>query len=137
MVKNMPANAGDMGSVPWGTKIPHALWQLSPYHSRRSLCAATKTQCSQKKKKRLEEERGLHPYLVIQVTDSFSPSSKITHSDSSLQDQRHEQIPLSSLKGGATLIFNVFKEDIFKNYTSLRWDEEGGLRGRGHGYARG
>ena len=89
------------------------------------------------KKKRLEEERGLHPSLVIQVTDSFSPSSKITPSDSSLQDQRHEQIPLSSLKGGDTLIFNVFKEDIFKNYTSIRWDEDGGLRGRGHGYARG
>ena len=91
----------------------------------------------QPKRKILEEERGLYPSLAIQVTDSFSPSSKITHSDSSLQDQRHEQVPLSSLKGGATLIFNAFKEDIFKNYTSLRWDEEGALRGRGHGYTCG
>ena len=92
----------------------------------------------QKKKKKIGRGKRTAPLpsLVIQVTDSFSPS-KITHSDSSLQDQRHEQIPLSSLKGGATLTFNVFKEDIFKNYTSLRWDEEGGLRGRGHGYARG
>ena len=31
MVKNLPANAGDMGSIPdWGTKIPHATGQLSP-----------------------------------------------------------------------------------------------------------
>ena len=31
MVKNLPCNAGDMGSVPdQGTKIPHAWEQLSP-----------------------------------------------------------------------------------------------------------
>ena len=30
MVKNPPANAGDVGSIPgWGTKIPHAVEQLS------------------------------------------------------------------------------------------------------------
>ena len=35
MVKNPPANAGDMGSIPGqGTKIPHAVEQLS-------LCATT------------------------------------------------------------------------------------------------
>ena len=35
VVKNPPSNAGDRGSIPgWGTKIPHALGQLS-------LCAAT------------------------------------------------------------------------------------------------
>ena len=29
VVKNLPANAGDIGSVPgWRTKIPHALEQL-------------------------------------------------------------------------------------------------------------
>ena len=29
MVKNPPANAGDMGSIPgWETKIPHAMGQL-------------------------------------------------------------------------------------------------------------
>ena len=31
MTKNPPSNAGDMGSIPgWGTKIPHAMGQLSP-----------------------------------------------------------------------------------------------------------
>ena len=35
MVKNLPYNAGDMGSIPGpGTKIPHAVGQLS-------LCAIT------------------------------------------------------------------------------------------------
>ena len=30
VVKNPPSNAGDAGSIPgWGTKIPHALGQLS------------------------------------------------------------------------------------------------------------
>ena len=32
MVKNLPSNAGDAGSIPgWGTKIPHATRQLSPH----------------------------------------------------------------------------------------------------------
>ena len=31
MVKNSPSSAGDTGLTPdWGTKIPHALEQLSP-----------------------------------------------------------------------------------------------------------
>ena len=31
MVKNLPSNAGDVGSIPGqGTKIPHAAGQLSP-----------------------------------------------------------------------------------------------------------
>ena len=31
MVKNLPCNAGDAGLIPgWGTKIPHAVEQLSP-----------------------------------------------------------------------------------------------------------
>ena len=31
MVKNLPCNAGDVGSIPGrGTKIPHAAEQLSP-----------------------------------------------------------------------------------------------------------
>ena len=31
MVKNLPSNAGDAGSIPGqGTKIPHAAGQLSP-----------------------------------------------------------------------------------------------------------
>ena len=35
VVKNLPTNAGDMGSIPgWGTKISHAMGQLSP-------CAST------------------------------------------------------------------------------------------------
>ena len=32
MVKTLPSNAGDMGSIPgWGTKIPNAAGQLSPH----------------------------------------------------------------------------------------------------------
>ena len=32
VVKNPPSNAEDQGSIPgWGTKIPHASKQLSPY----------------------------------------------------------------------------------------------------------
>ena len=34
MVKNLPANAGDTGSIPGSRKIPHASGQLS-------LCATT------------------------------------------------------------------------------------------------
>ena len=31
MVKNLPSNAADVGSIPeWGTKIPHSPGQLSP-----------------------------------------------------------------------------------------------------------
>ena len=41
MVKNLPSNAGDVGSIPGqGTKIPHATGQLRPR-------AATKSQGSQ------------------------------------------------------------------------------------------
>ena len=41
VVKNLPSNAGDVGSIPGrGTKIPHVVEILSP-------CATTKTQCSQ------------------------------------------------------------------------------------------
>ena len=40
MVKNPPSNAGDAGSIPGqGTKIPHAVRQLSP-------CAAITEQAS-------------------------------------------------------------------------------------------
>ena len=43
VVKNLPSNAGDAGSIPgWGTRIPHEAGQLSP-------CATTKTQHSQNK----------------------------------------------------------------------------------------
>ena len=32
VVKKLPSNAGDTGSIPgWGTKIPHAAGQLSPH----------------------------------------------------------------------------------------------------------
>ena len=36
VVKNLPSKAGDMGSIPSrGTKIPHAVGQLSPHASTR------------------------------------------------------------------------------------------------------
>ena len=45
MVKNLPCNVGDMGSIPGGgTKIPHAVGQQNP-------CIATRelAHCSEKK----------------------------------------------------------------------------------------
>ena len=36
VVKNLPSNAGDVGSIPSrGTKIPHAVGQLSPHTATR------------------------------------------------------------------------------------------------------
>ena len=66
VVKNLPSNAGDMGSVPgWGTKIPNATGQLRPLAEnggtrppeKPALCnkgpgAAAKAQRSQKKRPR-------------------------------------------------------------------------------------
>ena len=40
MVKNMPYNAGDVGSIPaWETKIPQAVEQLSLYAVANEACA--------------------------------------------------------------------------------------------------
>ena len=69
VIKNPPCNAGDVGSIPGlGTKMPHAMGQLSPcavtteltttldrpcnatrdlHDAMKIPCAATKTQCSQ------------------------------------------------------------------------------------------
>ena len=39
VVKNLPANAGDPGSIPdWGARIPYALGQLSPGAATREAC---------------------------------------------------------------------------------------------------
>ena len=55
MVRNLPCNAGDTGSIPGqGTKIPHASEQVSPrmatsesVHPQHKITHdATKTQCS-------------------------------------------------------------------------------------------
>ena len=45
MVKNLPSNAGDAGSIPGqGTKIPRASGQVSPCTATREKpCAATKS----------------------------------------------------------------------------------------------
>ena len=51
MVNNPPSNAGDVGSIPvQGTKIPHAVGQLS-------LHATPKTQHSQKRRKKKKEKK--------------------------------------------------------------------------------
>ena len=48
VVKNLPSNAGDEGSIPGqGTKIPDATRQLSPCASVKILHATTKIWCSQ------------------------------------------------------------------------------------------
>ena len=57
-IKNLLCNAADVGSMPgWGSKIPHAMEQLSPCTATRGSiccndttkvpCAASKMQCSQ------------------------------------------------------------------------------------------
>ena len=39
VVKNLPSNAGDSGSIPgWGTKIPHAVGQPSPRATTTEAC---------------------------------------------------------------------------------------------------
>ena len=47
MVKNLPGNAEDMGSIPGqGTKIPHALEQLSRHlTTRESVCSNQDPAC--------------------------------------------------------------------------------------------
>ena len=48
VVGNPPSNAGDVGLIPgWGTKIPHALGQLSPQATVKSPRTTTRTQHSQ------------------------------------------------------------------------------------------
>ena len=42
VVRNLPFNAGDVGSIP-GAKILHALGKLSPLHNKRSPCTLMKT----------------------------------------------------------------------------------------------
>ena len=66
VVKNLPSNAGDTGSIPGGgTQIPHAMGQLSLYtstrekpvhpkaestcHSKKIPCGATKTSAARSK----------------------------------------------------------------------------------------
>ena len=50
VVKNLPPNAGDTGSIPGqGTKIPHVVGQVSP-------CAATREACIAKTKKPLFQQ---------------------------------------------------------------------------------
>ena len=46
VVKNLPSNAGDTGSIPGqGTKIPHATWQLSPRATTTELMRLKKRAC--------------------------------------------------------------------------------------------
>ena len=46
VVKNLPSNAGDMGSIPGqGTKIPHAAGQLSPRATTTALMRLNKRAC--------------------------------------------------------------------------------------------
>ena len=54
-VKNLPANAGDTGSVPDLGKIPHAEEQLKPVPQLLSLCPRTHTP-----QKKLPQEKPNH-----------------------------------------------------------------------------
>ena len=46
VVKNLPSNAGDPGSIPgWGTKIPHAMGQLSPCATTTELACFNERAC--------------------------------------------------------------------------------------------
>ena len=62
MVKNPASNARDTGSIPGlGTKIPHAIEQLSPH-------ATTKTQCSQNQKTNISFLITFVFSVLVQVT---------------------------------------------------------------------
>ena len=54
MVKNSPSNAGDMGLIPGrGTRIPHAVGQLSPFTAIKAQCSQINTYfCKRKRKDR-------------------------------------------------------------------------------------
>ena len=56
VVKNSPCNAGDSGSIPgWGTKILHAVEQLSP--------STTTTVCAPQWKIYMTQQRSRMPQL--------------------------------------------------------------------------
>ena len=62
MVKNLPSNAEDTSSIPaLGTKIPHALGQLSP-------CAATSEPAALEPTRRNKEKRTHHMHLSKEPT---------------------------------------------------------------------
>ena len=85
VVKSPPSNAGVTGSIPGrGTKIPHAVGQLSPHaattepvYSRapalQEKCTTVKTEGSQNLKKKKKEEGGGFRMgnTCIPVADSF------------------------------------------------------------------
>ena len=53
MVKSLPCNTGDVGSIPgWGTKMAHATGQLSPPVNKKMLKKMVKTSLSLKFRKR-------------------------------------------------------------------------------------
>ena len=54
MVKNSPSNAGDAGLIPGrGTRIPHAVGQLSPFTATKAQCSQINTYfCKQKRKEK-------------------------------------------------------------------------------------
>ena len=71
MVKNLPSNAGYVGSIPGlGTKIPHAVGQLSP-------STQMKMECSQKKIGR-KKERKTGRRRAVENTSIFLKNKKIT-----------------------------------------------------------
>ena len=71
MVKNPSSNAGDLCLIPGrGTKIPHAVRQPNQHiPTRKSLCTATKTQHSQKKKK-----KSIRKWPKMQINSSENQS---------------------------------------------------------------
>ena len=73
MVKNLPCNAGDMGSIlGLGTKIPHAAEQLSllvvTTESRSSRAHATRESVHHKERSHMKEERSQEPQLRAKET---------------------------------------------------------------------
>ena len=71
MVKNLPYNAGDAGSIPGqGTKIPHAAGQLSPHatateltglNERAHVPQTTESTCSGPRGPQLQSPHALEP----------------------------------------------------------------------------
>ena len=87
VVRNLPSNAGDMGSTPGlGTKIPRGLGQLSPpapqlerhpHPATRTTCTATKTQHGQINAKKKNREKATERLQQI-LTEWIDNELKLT-----------------------------------------------------------
>lgn len=68
MVKNTPANVGDVGSIPGlRTEIPYAIRQLNPHNTTREVCAPQQRSHSVKKENYKGEKIHLQAVLYLLI----------------------------------------------------------------------